>query len=361
MAICIICGKFFVKKTGNQIICSNECRNTKIPCAICGKLHKPRSKNNKGEYICSTCEKNLKDDVECIICGKKHKPYAKNDKGEYICKTCHRKSKDDVECAMCGKLHKPNHKNNKGEYICSTCYQNSRDDVKCVICGKKHKPRSKNNKGEYICGNCYLKSKDDVKCAMCGKLHKPHIKNFQGEYICLTCHRKSKDDVECAICGQLCKPIYTNNQDKYICFNCYNVNRLKKNIEYNFKNEKDIDLLINNMKKKFRQPGVYRQIECELCGYGDYNKAMAQAKKRDNYTCQITGKKGDVVVHHLNSYNTHKELACDLNNLITIDKNFHNAYHNKYGYGNNTEEQFWEFVEEWKKGTVTLDDFKEEE
>lgn len=251
MTICIICGKFFIKKTGNQIICSDECRNTKIPCAICGKLHKPRSKNNKGEYICSTCEINLKDDVECIICGKKHKPYVKNDKGEYVCFTCHKKSKDDVECAMCGRL---------------------------------HKLHSKNDKGEYICGSCYSVSK--------------------------------------------CKEIIVKNMQYY-----------------NFEDEEDVYLFISDMKKKYPHARMYRQLECELLGYGNYNEAMDQALIRDNNTCQITGKKGNVVVHHLNSYNTHKELACDLDNLISLDQDFHNLYHDTCGRGNNTEKQFWEFVE----------------
>ena len=128
---------------------------------------------------------------------------------------------------------------------------------------------------------------------------------------------------------------------------------------YNFKNENDIDLFLSDMKKKYPHTRMYRQLECELLGYGNYNKAMDQAMERDNYTCQITGKKGNVVVHHLNSYNTHKELACDLDNLISLDVDFHKLYHDTCGRGNNTAEQFWKFVEEYKKGLITLDDFKE--
>ena len=94
-----------------------------------------------------------------------------------------------------------------------------------------------------------------------------------------------------------------------------------------FKNENDIDLFLSNMKKKYPHIRIYHQLECELLGYGHYNKAMNQAIKRDNYTCRITGKKGNVVVHHLNSYNTHKELGCDLDNLISLDQDFHNLYH----------------------------------
>ena len=128
---------------------------------------------------------------------------------------------------------------------------------------------------------------------------------------------------------------------------------------YNFEDKDDIDLFLFDMKKKYPHLRMYRQLECELLGYGNYNEAMDQAMKRDNYTCQITGKKGNVVVHHLNSYNTHKELACDLDNLISLYVDFHKLYHDTCGRGNNTAEQFWKFVEEYKKGLITLDDFKE--
>ena len=128
---------------------------------------------------------------------------------------------------------------------------------------------------------------------------------------------------------------------------------------YDFKDEDDIYLFLSDAKKKYPHTRIYRQLECELLGYGNYDEVMNQAERRDNYTCQITGKKGNVVVHHLNSYNTHKELACDLDNLISLDVDFHKLYHDTCGRGDNTEEQFWKFVEEYKKGLITLDNFKE--
>ena len=79
-----------------------------------------------------------------------------------------------------------------------------------------------------------------------------------------------------------------------------------------------------------------------------------------NGRCKITGKKtNDLVVHHLDGYNWCIEGRMDWDNAIVICKELHDAFHKKYGYGNNTAEQFWKFVEEWEKGLVTLDDFKE--
>ena len=75
--------------------------------------------------------------------------------------------------------------------------------------------------------------------------------------------------------------------------------------------------------------------------YDDWRKAVFM---RDNYTCQLTGiKGGDLVSHHLYSWNTHKELRYIVDNGITISTILHNKFHKIYGRGNNTPEQFNEF------------------
>lgn len=64
-----------------------------------------------------------------------------------------------------------------------------------------------------------------------------------------------------------------------------------------------------------------------------------------NYTCQITNKRGgDLVVHHLNGYNWYVEGRMDVNNVIVIAKELHDKFHYIYGYGNNTKEQWEEFI-----------------
>ena len=298
---CEHCGKKFNVKRNNQKFCSKKCGKAKIKCAECGKEHKRKCKNPNGEYICSSCYEKYVPLIICAECGKEHKKHSKNPNGEYICSSCYEKYVPLVICAECNKEHKRLHKNPDGEYVCSSCYGKYRPDVPLVI------------------------------CVECGKEHKRHNKNSNGEYVCDSCYNIYK-----------CKKIIDENMQYY-----------------NFKNENDIDLFLSDMKKKYPHTRMYRQLECELLGYGNYNKAMDQAMKRDNYTCQITGKKSNVVVHHLNSYNTHKELACDLDNLISLDADFHKLYHDICGRGDNTEEQFWKFVEEYKKGLITLDNFKE--
>ena len=236
-------------------------------------------------------------------------------------------------------------------------------EKKCKHCGKIFNARI--NIQKFCSKECRLAK---IKCAECGKKHKRSYKNPNGEYICKSCYdKKYRPDaplVICAECGKEHKRNYKNSNGEYICKSCYTIHRCKKIIienmqYYNFEDKDDIDLFLFDMKKKYPHLRMYRQLECELLGYGNYNEAMDQAMERDNYTCQITGKKGNVVVHHLNSYNTHKELACDLDNLISLYVDFHKLYHDTCGRGNNTAEQFWKFVEEYKKGLITLDDFKE--
>ena len=48
--------------------------------------------------------------------------------------------------------------------------------------------------------------------------------------------------------------------------------------------------------------------------------------ERDNYTCQITGKRGgNLNVHHLNSYHWDKENRTNTDNGITLSKGIHLA------------------------------------
>lgn len=78
-----------------------------------------------------------------------------------------------------------------------------------------------------------------------------------------------------------------------------------------------------------------------------YKDFVQNCFKRDDYTCQITGKKssGDIVVHHINGYNWDKENRTNINNGITLNKEIHKEFHKLYGKGNNTKEQFNQFIE----------------
>lgn len=78
-------------------------------------------------------------------------------------------------------------------------------------------------------------------------------------------------------------------------------------------------------------------------------KIRAQRKlafERDKYTCQVCGdnRGGNLEAHHLDSWDINKEGRFELLNLITLCESCHKRFHNEYGYGHNTKEQFKEFA-----------------
>lgn len=67
---------------------------------------------------------------------------------------------------------------------------------------------------------------------------------------------------------------------------------------------------------------------------------------RDNRTCCKCNKdKGkNMVVHHINSYDIHKDQRYDIDNGVVMCEKCHKDFHSKYGYGKNTREQFEEYL-----------------
>lgn len=64
-----------------------------------------------------------------------------------------------------------------------------------------------------------------------------------------------------------------------------------------------------------------------------------------NFTCVKCNERGGKLhAHHLNSFNSHPEQRFDLNNGACLCETCHSSFHEKYGKGNNTEDQFNEWV-----------------
>lgn len=142
-------------------------------------------------------------------------------------------------------------------------------------------------------------------------------------------------------------------QNGHQCMECYlDNNRGENNINWN-PNLTDEDRL------------YLRKID----GYGKWRKEVYH---RDRYTCRSCNKRsdGNLNAHHLDSYDWCLEKRVDVENGITLCILCHTAFHDKYGYGNNTKYQYEEWiksrgdiekiksyviVQKWKRKTIPIE------
>lgn len=143
------------------------------------------------------------------------------------------------------------------------------------------------------------------------------------------------------------------------------------------------------VEQKLRNIGLCRPTEIKKDGYKNltvfirakiYTWAQ-NIKMLNNYTCCVTGTRSNIIVHHCRSFNllfqetidtlkfdvkdNFSEYTDDELNLFTktfldlqefygeyvcINETIHKLFHKCYGYGDNTMEQWNEFVENYKNG-----------
>ena len=244
-----------------------------------------------------------------------------------ICKKCsYTKSKMYKHiCEFCGVSFESHRKTQK--YCSRECYTKynsgennynySRINIKCDYCGEDIEVtpyRLENSKYHFCNSNCYNKWMSE---------------NLKGE----NSPKYNRIKVKCDYCGEDIEitPYYRDNFKYHFC-----------NAKCQAKWQEVFMLGENN---GHYNPNLTDEDRERRRNSTKHDKWREEVFSRDNYTCQITGdnRGGNLVAHHLNSFNYDKEHRYDIDNGITITEEVHKLFHRLYGYGNNTKEQFEEF------------------
>jgi len=234
--------------------------------------------------------------------------------------------------------------------------------VKCDDCGEERTILKRDaiaGKGDEFCANCSRKGKRNANY---GKTHSIEIRQKISESLAGENHpmfgkRHSKET-----CEKIAKSLIGKN--------CGEENH---NFGKNFSEEWREKIGASHRGEKCYNYGKHLSEETRqklsLCHKGEknynwrfdltqeerennknrrYNPKTQEFRKlvlaRDNYTDQITGKRGGkLIVHHLYNWEDYPDKRFNINNGVTISEAYHILFHKIYGYRYNTPEQFEEF------------------
>lgn len=266
------------------------------------------------------------------------------------------------KCNCCGEIKNIHHFQKQKDCVdghrnkCKEC-SNKKFPTICQCCGKEFYADRKGRKFcSNECRNLSQRKRIITKCEQCGKViqkMKCHYKKAEHHYCSIKCrslwlsiHNSGVNNKQykrvifkCEVCGKEAAQIesmYYRHKNHYCSAKCASIGQ---GIIYKRENHPNWN---PNLTYEEREKG--RHIE----GYDDFIK---QVLGRDDYTCQITGKRGGKLeVHHLNCFSDFKEERTDMNNGITLSKEIHKLFHKIYGNKHNTKEQFEEFKHRYHNG-----------
>lgn len=106
----------------------------------------------------------------------------------------------------------------------------------------------------------------------------------------------------------------------------------------------------NNPNYNFNKTDEEREKNRE---YLLYDRWVTNVYKKDNYTCQCCGQYGGKLnAHHKDGHNWCIERRLDVTNGVVLCEDCYDVFHKIYGRGNNTEQQFIEFINKYKNQKV---------
>jgi hypothetical protein len=104
-----------------------------------------------------------------------------------------------------------------------------------------------------------------------------------------------------------------------------------------------------------RWPGFYEKSEIhKLRDSLEYRDFVRKVMVRDGFACQLSNRQGALNVHHIEGMNIALEKALDYSNVITLHEDVHKLFHDLYGRGDNTKNQFEEFRQRINSGELNV-------
>lgn len=275
----------------------NECKKFMKKCKVCGELklindfYKDSGKKDGYKKQCKACGK-IRYSLVCLECGKK---FTSDRKSRKFCSIeCSAKSQRNREEALCDycnkpiKLKKSRIERTNHRFCNNECYK------KWLL--------SENNLLTDRKSSCY--NQIEVLCEHCNK----SIKRAKS-----LIERRNHH-----FCSQECRGKWQSE---------------------NLSGENS-HLWNPNLTDEDRQDRRLTE------GYSNW---VYDVKLKYKFTCQCCGdnKGGNLVSHHLNSYNWDKENRTNIDNGICLCKKCHKLFHKIYGNKHNTKEQFEEFKQRY--------------
>lgn len=388
------------------MIKTKECKIFYKQCKECGKVkfYKKfgREKDKKGKLhfrkVCYSCvhhkRKNQLNHKEvCDVCKRE---YSCNDQEHSLahhfcsekCKNIYEQKQHEqyyttATCSYCKKEY---------EVLTST-YNQSKEGLHFCSreCSSSYMKETKSSKETFICENCgkeLIKNKNTynpkAKHHFCSTTCAGEF-NTKQNTITLTCSQCRQEfarpksafkEAEHYFCSQKCRTEYTREHNKKYCSKCGK--EMPKNRQKNLcseclaeerHNEKYIKFNCAYCSKESERlkahtkgeilfcsqecMGLYRRIDpTKLSDVSKDPKIVDWSKKvisKFDNTCIKCGKHFDkgLNAHHLNSKDWDKDNIYNVDNGVPLCNECHQDYHMLYGYGNNTEEQFLEWYNEY--------------
>ncbi|WP_342045990.1 HNH endonuclease [Bacillus sp. OTU530] len=221
---------------------------------------------------------------------------------------------------------------------------------KCENLKRRKTPIPPNPKDGYkFCAKC----KEEKLLTEFNTRFLTNIRKYKPFSYCKPCEHKlnnNRYEHNCEICG---KEYKSGKRDSKVCSECHTKHILLPNSpivkgELDFSGENNPMFGVHRFGRENpnynpNKTDEEREIGRLLEGYGTWREMVF---KRDNYTCQCCGdnKGGNLHAHHLDGYNWCKEKRTDVNNGVTLCNDCHTKFHKIYGLGNNTKQQFLEFM-----------------